>query len=319
MVTLESVGLKVTASQTTPSKPGKAPRPVSEVSGLTGGFEDLLYSLGGKKWRRAFSFWHDPTAELLEALQTAERTSFAERKEGEQERAAERAERYRGYAANAEAKSEAAHEKFRAILDPIPLGQPILVGHYSEARHRKALSRADAALGKAVQEADKAKHYKSRAFSSSCKAEGHDVGFMARRLKESEAELRRLQRVLADSNEDMCGKYSPDIIERENLRFGILISEYKERVAYWQQQIDEAGGVPVAPTPEKPSNINKGDYVYSDRDWWQVIRVNAKTVTAQCLLRGCDTFKPKIPYAEIEKVITAGEYEAAVAKKEASK
>lgn len=318
---LMAVGLKVTASMTTPSKPGKAPRPVWEVSGLLAGYEDLLYRLGGKRWRGKFSFWEDPTDALTEALQKEERTSFAERVEGQQERAAERSERYQERAERAEEQSEAAHEKFRAILDPIPFGQPILVGHHSEGRHRRALARADAALGNAVKESEKAKYYKGRAFSSSCKAEGHDTAFMHRRLREAEAELRRFRRTLADTERNPYGKYSAEVIERERQRYGTLIAEYTERVEYWKSQIEASGaGAVTEGLSERDAamkaSLKKGDFIVSDQAWWEVLRINAKTVTAQCLVSGCAHFKPRLAYSEIEKRLSAEEYAARISEKE---
>lgn len=43
----------------------------------------------------------------------------------------------------------------------IPFGQPILVGHHSEGRHRRAIERADRAMGRAVENSDMAKHHAS--------------------------------------------------------------------------------------------------------------------------------------------------------------
>ena len=319
--TLTTAGLKVTQSMTTPTKPGKMPRPVWEVSGLLAGYEDLLYRLGGKRWRGAFSFWEDPTEALMEALRKEERTPFAERQKGEKARAAERAERYSARAEKAENRSEAAHEQFRALLDPIPFGQPILVGHHSERRHRRTLEKADNAMRKACEEADKAKYYKGRAFSSSCKAEGHDAAFAARRLREAEAEVRRFQRNLAWAERNEYGRYSPEVIEREQTRYGALIAEYTEHVAYWKAQIEASGaGKVVEGLSERDAamkaSLKKGDYIFSDGDWWQVLQVNAKSVTVQCLTRGCEHFKPRLAYSEIEKRLSAEEYAARLAEKQ---
>jgi hypothetical protein len=45
----------------------------------------------------------------------------------------------------------------------IPMGQPILVGHHSEARHRKTLERAHANMGRAIAAKEKAEHLERRA------------------------------------------------------------------------------------------------------------------------------------------------------------
>lgn len=62
----------------------------------------------------------------------------------------DRRERLEARAVRARCESEAAYSRSRSITDFIPMGQPILVGHHSERRHRNDLKRADAAMGKAV-------------------------------------------------------------------------------------------------------------------------------------------------------------------------
>ena len=48
-------------------------------------------------------------------------------------------------------------------FEKIPLGQPILVGHHSEKRHRKDLTRIDEHLAKAKEHHDKAEYFRRRA------------------------------------------------------------------------------------------------------------------------------------------------------------
>ena len=80
-----------------------------------------------------------------------------------QEYAKNKAERLQGYSVKAALKSEQYYEKSHSITDNIPLGQPILVGHHSEARHRRDIEKSWNAMGKSVQESDKAEDYKERA------------------------------------------------------------------------------------------------------------------------------------------------------------
>lgn len=67
------------------------------------------------------------------------------------------------WAVKAEGRSEASFERAREILAPIPPGQPILVGHHSEKRHRGALRRHDNAMRKSCEEASLAKKHESKA------------------------------------------------------------------------------------------------------------------------------------------------------------
>ena len=66
-------------------------------------------------------------------------------------------------ATKAIAARDAAYSAAAKIASYIPMGQPILVGHHSEKRHRRALARMDALTRKSINENDKAKYYKRRA------------------------------------------------------------------------------------------------------------------------------------------------------------
>ena len=76
---------------------------------------------------------------------------------------ADRVARYREYAANARARAEAANAREHAILDMIPTGQPILVGHHSERGHRRDLARADGLMRRYLTEIDKADYWTRKA------------------------------------------------------------------------------------------------------------------------------------------------------------
>jgi Domain of unknown function (DUF3560) len=67
------------------------------------------------------------------------------------ERRERRAERLREWAAKRAAKSEAAFDRAHDVAGQIPLGQPILVGHHSERRHRRDLARIDGAMEAGVE------------------------------------------------------------------------------------------------------------------------------------------------------------------------
>lgn len=72
------------------------------------------------------------------------------------------------FAARADKADRCAGQHARArdaIMDAIPPGQPVLVGHHSERRHRRDLDRLDRHMGKAVEESKKADYYRGRAAS----------------------------------------------------------------------------------------------------------------------------------------------------------
>lgn len=74
-----------------------------------------------------------------------------------------RIDRMRAKAAKLAAESDAVYGRARATMSMIPLGQPILVGHHSEGRHRRDIGRIDSLMGKASQAHQEAQELASRA------------------------------------------------------------------------------------------------------------------------------------------------------------
>ena len=67
-----------------------------------------------------------------------------------EQRQEERKARYLELAEKAVKASETASGRASGILSVIPAGQPILVGHHSERRHRRDLATVDRAMRKSV-------------------------------------------------------------------------------------------------------------------------------------------------------------------------
>lgn len=74
-----------------------------------------------------------------------------------------RAERLREWAEKRAASGRAGFQHAHNLVKDIPLGQPILVGHHSERRHRRTLERSDNAMRRACEDSDKAGEMASRA------------------------------------------------------------------------------------------------------------------------------------------------------------
>ncbi len=288
-------GLAVTQGMTTPSRPGKKPRPVWSVSGNTYGYEEHMLNLGGRKYRGSWSFFSDPSAGLLQAIEQRGRLGFAEQQEAKQNRASDRAERFKVYAEHAAKRSETAYQGVKTIMDSIPLGQPILVDHYSARRHRRELGRIDSGIGKAVEESKKAEHWTNRAASAAASAEEvTDIGFMGRRLAEVETELRACQRN-ATRYPGNDAHYAP------------RIAELQDKIAYWQTKIENADA-----TQFSRENVKVGDFIERSRNnhggGWFVAKLNPKTITALRLFRGEGrAYRITAPYLEIKTVMTPKE------------
>lgn len=84
------------------------------------------------------------------------KSDFHQRQENRRDRALELAEKN-------DAESKARHDGARNILSYIPPGQPILVGHHSEGRHRRDLAKVDNHMRKGIEAESKAKHYREKA------------------------------------------------------------------------------------------------------------------------------------------------------------
>lgn len=79
------------------------------------------------------------------------------------ERRLAKAERLREWADKRETKADAAHTTAERLAGMIPLGQPILVGHHSEGKHRRHIDRIQTGYERAHEHATKAQDMRRRA------------------------------------------------------------------------------------------------------------------------------------------------------------
>jgi len=109
------------------------------------------------------------------------RQDYEERKESKIERCLERI-------ADLNEISSQEFDRARSLQSVIPLGQPILVGHHSEGRHRAHLKRIDSAYRKGTEAYDKAAYYEKRATNArkSRSISGDDPEVMNRYQKKLE-------------------------------------------------------------------------------------------------------------------------------------
>lgn len=196
------------------------------------------------------------------------RRTFAEAEADRVERAEERADRFADYAGNAADRSQAAYEGVRRIGDGIPFGQPILVGHHSERRARRDIERMDAGMRRSVQEGDKANHWAGRAAAAGAYAEFRNApGRTLRRIAKLEADLRRVERRLADAVEGSAWTAEQ----------GRRKEELEDEIGYWRHVVAKAeeDGFKVW----GKADFEKGDFCRYEGRWYEVLRVNAKTLT----------------------------------------
>lgn len=107
----------------------------------------------------------------------------------------------RNLAAKSRDRAEQYNKSFSAISDHIPFGQPILVGHHSEKRHRRDIERMHRYTEKAVEEYQKAKYYERRATSAeSNNTISSDDPEACEKLQTKLDSLQRLQSIMRESN-----------------------------------------------------------------------------------------------------------------------
>lgn len=117
--------------------------------------------------------------------------------EAKQER---RRERLEGAADRARAESERAFGASRRVLDAIPFGQPILVGHHSERRHRRDIEKSDRAMRKGIDTAAKAKDLARRAEAVGTGGISSDDPEAVKKLKTELAQIERAQEQMKAAN-----------------------------------------------------------------------------------------------------------------------
>lgn len=82
---------------------------------------------------------------------------------GRRERLERKLEKRAEWAEKRDSKAAAAFTGARAEIAGIPPGQPVLVGHYSEKRHRAALRRHDGRMRAGIESEQMASHHRSKA------------------------------------------------------------------------------------------------------------------------------------------------------------
>lgn len=112
---------------------------------------------------------------------------------------AERKERHASAAARLRSESEAAFAAAAQAVEHIPFGQPILVGHHSERRHRRDLERHDQRMRKAI-ELQKAADEAARRAATESNAISSDDPDAPDKLRERIAKLERNQEIMVAAN-----------------------------------------------------------------------------------------------------------------------
>lgn len=279
------------------------------LSGTTkgDGAIDAIRGAGlGRSWRwgRSIGLWYVPhsrdrapqlslIAATTDALRVAGFTTVVEvdatprpMEDAEGDRAGrmdDRAEALHAAADRKQAEADGRAQAADQISDGIPLGQPILVGHHSERRHRRDLERIDRHTHASIdlgREAARARHGAETAELHMAVRE--DAGVATRRVERLAAERRRVQRAL-DGHTDRRSVYRSHIppasgLHREQLE--ARAAHLDEQLRYWRRHLTdlEASGVHA---PVRVEDIRPGDLVRGPSGWERVVKVKKKTVCVE--------------------------------------
>ena len=119
-------------------------------------------------------------------------------------------ERLLNAADNADARSNAAYNAGRAAVEDIPFGQPILVGHHSESKHRNAIARSNRNMDKSVAESKKADYLRNKAAGVGTGGISSDDPEALVKLKNKLSNLEKSQEIMKASNKIIRNKKLSD-------------------------------------------------------------------------------------------------------------
>lgn len=210
---------------------------------------------------------------------------------GEVNYAEERADRLEERADKAAGQASAKMGAFKSIHDNIPFGQPILVGHHSERRHRRDLERARNAANAACELSDKADGLRTAAEASRAhQAHLQSAPVIARRLERLRAELRSRERSWSTAIEENPANAA---------RWAEIKAGYAADIAKAEADLEAAGGIKtVADWGLKP-----GDIVDVRGFIVKVEKVNRKTIHGTITTGGAKGMGGKWDFTKIRKVI----------------
>lgn len=308
------------------------------VHGTSPDDTDVLAALktNGFRWSRRLQAWYLPrnlthetrdrrVASLVTALDGRivverpdgeRRLTAAEKEAAAQDRASVRAERMSARAERLDAEADRRLAASDAIIRSYPLGQPVLLGHHSQAAHERNLERAHTHLDKGVAAQREARVAAASAERAEQAASGTEAkSTIAARIDRNEALVRSADRELgnhqtAQTIVDKLGADHPKIKAAGLARLGL---RSPERIAQLEQikataldavthdrtKLEAAGGIAYG-----QHNVEAGDFIKHRGGWLPVVRANAKTVSVPTGYSWTD----KLPWSKVNAVAKADSF-----------
>jgi len=133
-----------------------------------------------------------------------------------------------------EAESKRAFKRSDDLLAPIPLGQPILVGHHSEKRHRNTLKKSDQAMRRGIEKDKEAKRTRGRAIAAeeNCTISSDDPNAIPRLEARIKKEEQRRDLMKRANQAYRAFKKNPAVLDNGN--YADLPNTLKDKIRTWE-------------------------------------------------------------------------------------
>lgn len=181
--------------------------------------------------------------------------------------------------------ADAAETRARQLAGQMPLGQPILVGHHSEGRMRKAYQNIENASRASVAAYQEAKTAEAKATAASnTTAFRYAPGVIRRRIERLEADLRRYERARdghtrtlftdaggvkhVETHEPAEGAHRERVLQE--------IARLQDQIGYWRGELAKA--VDAGAQVWDAGSLQVGDRIQYWGGWDTIAKVNAKSI-----------------------------------------
>ncbi len=139
-------------------------------------------------------------------------------------------DRLEAAADRAQARSNAAYKRadLREEASGIPLGQPILVGHHSESRHRNAIKRADNAMRRSIEEGKRADELRAKAASVGTGGVSSDDPDAPEKLSAKIKEAEEAQDFMKAANRIVRAAHKAGVADQQSEGFGDYLAKLQK-------------------------------------------------------------------------------------------
>lgn len=255
---------------------------------------------------------------FTEGEKVGERLTYAEQLERQTERAEARADRYLGYAENAEQRGAALQKDLNDRHGDIAFfTQPIIPGHAGSESFARRRQQIYDRYDRGMEEYRKSEYFRERAATAQATADNaklKDMSYLNNRIKECQSSVKKIKENVAyyeklleqlgdpESDASKSGRYTTDKVQgwlEDSLeRLEMLI----DKQGFFENCVEELGGFQFS-----KENIKPGYIVIIRRSKFKIMKTNPKTVLAKCLTTG---MLLTYDYAEINEIVSAVEEKA---------